>query len=222
MAPQSRWIAVYVPVWLAVACYYYLEPVVAQNSGQQVVKILAVFDQADMEMMTRVLHKTLAAHNRENSNNATPGEPSSSDTAKSSLDSSARYRKNIATNNPIRMEAVIYSAPWWINQTADDVCRLLLDHKPVAILALADEKAVFQVAVVASGFDIPVVGIRSGRDLDDSSFQVSAQPPPLTRPPPPPPPPPVFWKSIAFGNLLQICQSLRIVTQLCSLFFFLY
>ena len=185
MASQSRWIGVYALVWL-VACYY-LEPVLAQSSGQ-VVKILAVFDQADMEMMTRVLHKTLAAHNKENNptqqwtspttttttptTKTTSEPPSSNNNNNMKPSNSKRLRKNVS-NNQIRMEAVIFPAPWWINQTADDLCSLLLNHKPVAILALAEEKVVFQVAVAASGFDIPIIGIRSGRDLDDSSFQVS-------------------------------------------------
>ena len=211
--PRSRWILFWLLVWL-VTCYY-LGPAAAQQNGAQVVKILAIFDQGDLEMMTRVLHKTLVALNKENNRpqwksaasnpllrrdrrdsapsmergqfwNWTPPPPSTASNSfrgrpsvalskanYSSVSRASAALKNARSKSRLKIEAKVFPAAWWINQTADDLCALLLLHKPMAILALTDEKVVLHVALAASALQIPVIGIRTGRDLDDSSFQVS-------------------------------------------------
>jgi len=134
------------------------------------VKLIAVFDQADMETMSRVLQKNLASLNKERSGLTWHRTATNSGTMGQSLD------KGLGTfkwKERLQMESVIVSGEWWMNQTAQDLCRLLSSHKPVAILALAKESIVFHVSLAASHFHIPIIGTRAHRGLDDSSFQVS-------------------------------------------------
>ena len=140
------------------------------------VKFIAVFDQADMETMSRVLQKNLASLNKERGgltwHRTFATSSSSSSITSQSLD------KGLGTfrwKERLQMESVIVSGEWWMNQTAQDLCRLLSSHKPVAILALAKESIVFHVSLAASHFHIPIIGTRAHRGLDDSSFQVSHQ-----------------------------------------------
>ena len=143
------------------------------------VKILAVFDQADMETMERVMQKTLTALNKEKTawtaasgNGGGGGENASSAASPAPWYNGKRRKEWLAGR--LAVDSVAFSSQWWANQTADDLGRLIASHRPVAVLALsADEHSVFRVALAASTFHLPVIGARAQRGLDDSSFRVS-------------------------------------------------
>lgn len=156
------------------------------DADRPTVRILAVFDQADMETMERVMQKTLIALNKEKT--AWAGASfTSGDNATSSLSiggsSVPRVGSSRLLNTKRRkewlagrltVESVAFSSQWWANQTADNLNHLILSHRPIAVLALsADEQSVFRVALAAASFHLPVVGARAQRGLDDSSFRVS-------------------------------------------------
>lgn len=147
------------------------------------VRMLAIFDQADMETMERVMQKTLIALNKEKT--AWTGASFVSGTANDNTSSSAagsvqlrgsrfnmKRRKDWLAGR-LTVESVAFSSQWWANQTADNLNRLILTHRPIAVLALsADEQSVFRVALAAASFHLPVIGARVQRGLDDSSFRV--------------------------------------------------
>lgn len=157
------------------------------SSTSSVVRILAVFDQAELETMERVMHKTLIALNKEKTAWTGGGIGRLSN---SGIGADANVTASTATNGKRRkwlagggggsgggrltVDSVTFSSQWWLNQTADDLARLILTHRPVAVLVLsADDRSVFRVALAAAPFHLPVIGARAQRGLDDSSFRVS-------------------------------------------------
>ena len=140
-------------------------------SSSSAVRILAVFDQAEMETMERVMHKTLIALNKEKT--AWTGGIAADG---ANVTANGKRRKWLASSGGGRLtvDSVTFSSQWWLNQTADDLARLILTHRPVAVLALSsDDRSVFRVALAAAPFHLPVIGARAQRGLDDSSFRVS-------------------------------------------------
>ena len=145
------------------------------------VKILAVFDETDMETMERVMQKTLIALNKEKTawaGTSWMGEGIHNNN--SSLTSNVRgpwysgKRRKEWLAGRLTVESVAFSSQWWANQTADDLGHLFIHHRPAAVLALsADEHSVFRVALAAASYHLPVIGARAHRGLDDSSFRVS-------------------------------------------------
>lgn len=133
-----------------------------------VVRILAVFDQADVEVMERVAHKTLLALNKEKT---------AWSAGKFSRMGSIAGRRRPTTapgQSLLVVESVIQSAQWWKNQTAEDLGRLFVQHRPAAVMCLSvDEHSVFRVALAAAAHHLPVIGVRPQHGLDDSSFQVN-------------------------------------------------
>lgn len=154
----------------------------ATQSTSSTVRILAVFDQADIGTMERVMQKTLIALNKEKTawsgtswthNRAADNASSSSVSVVRGPWYNGKRRKDWLAGR-LTVESVAFSSQWWVNQTADDLGRLILSHRPVAVLALsADEQSVFRVALAAASFHLPVIGVRAQRGLDDSSFRVS-------------------------------------------------
>lgn len=138
----------------------------AEAGSVAVVKILAVFDQSEVELMERVMHKTLIALNKEKTSWAS---------ATTSLRTPSFLRRRPALQPPVLMvESVVQSCQWVTNQSAEDLNRFFLQHRPAAILVLsADERSVFRVALAAAAHHLPVIGARPHHGLDDSSFQVS-------------------------------------------------
>lgn len=139
------------------------------------VKILAVFDQADMATMERVMHKTLIALNKEktawsSSSSSYRSRPSSALTGRAT-----RQRAPLSdAPTALIVESVVFSVQWWINQTADDLGRLFVQHRPAAVLVLSsDEHSVFRIALAAAAHHLPIIGARARHGLDDSSFRVS-------------------------------------------------
>lgn len=210
MAHACKWLVMGLRLCWLLSCYYIASSTAqnVQNDGN--VKVLAIFNQDEMETMARVLNKTLAALNKESHslswqrvestlrNQLDPDYVSD----ESSLKLTGKGVVNQSKINAIRrwkerlkMESVIYSGQWWMNQTAEDLCRLILLHKPVAILALAEEQIVFHASLAASLFHIPIIGTRVQRGLDDSSFQVS--------------PAPVCSMSLSIANTLQSSARLQ-------------
>lgn len=153
-----------------------------QGAKSASVRILAVFDPIEMETMERVMQKTLIALNKEKTawtggwNRLNSG-IGATDVNISTSPAGRGQRKKLqwlAGGGRLAVDSVTYSSQWWINQTADDLERLIVSHRPVAILVLsADDYAVFRVALAASSFHLPVIGARVQRGLDDSSFRVS-------------------------------------------------
>lgn len=151
------------------------------RAGPPSVRVLAVFDASEMATMERVMQKTLIALNKEktawaagwNRQNSGIGAAADVNISTSSA-SRGKRRKWLAGGGRLTVDSVTYSSQWWINQTADDLDRLIVSHRPVAILVLsADDYSVFRVALAASLFHVPVIGARAQRGLDDSSFRVS-------------------------------------------------
>jgi hypothetical protein len=152
------------------------------RASSSVVRILAVFDQAELETMERVMHKTLIALNKEKTAWTGGGIGRLSN---SGIGADVNVTASTATNGKRRkwlagggvrltVDSVTFSSQWWLNQTADDLARLILTHRPVAVLVLsADDRSVFRVALAAAPFHLPVIGARAQRGLDDSSFRVS-------------------------------------------------
>ena len=164
-----------------------------QDTGSpSVVRILAVFDQSEMETMERVTHKTLIALNKEKTawtgssgngggrwnrllnsgigvNNVTSSINNNNKKSRSKW-----LASNAGPAARLTVDSVTFSSQWWLNQTAEDLGRLILTHRPVAVLVLsADDRSVFRVALAAAPFQLPVIGARAQRGLDDSSFRVS-------------------------------------------------
>jgi hypothetical protein len=159
--------------------------------SSSVVRILAVFDQSEMETMERVMHKTLIALNKEKT--AWTGSSGGGGAGgrwnrllnsgigvnvTSSINNKKSRSKWLASNAGaaarLTVDSVTFSSQWWLNQTAEDLGRLILTHRPVAVLVLsADDRSVFRVALAAAPFQLPVIGARAQRGLDDSSFRVS-------------------------------------------------
>uniref|UniRef100_A0A0P6GYG2 Glutamate receptor ionotropic, NMDA 3A n=1 Tax=Daphnia magna TaxID=35525 RepID=A0A0P6GYG2_9CRUS len=149
------------------------------RAGPPSVRVLAVFDASEMATMERVMQKTLIALNKEktawaagwNRQNSGIGAAADVNISTSSA-SRGKRRKWLAGGGRLTVDSVTYSSQWWINQTADDLDRLIVSHRPVAILVLsADDYSVFRVALAASLFHVPVIGARAQRGLDDSSFR---------------------------------------------------
>jgi len=133
-----------------------------------VVRILAVFDQADVEVMERVSHKTLLALNKEKT------AWSAGKFSRLGSFTSRRRPTSSSGQSSLIVESVIQSAQWWKNQTAEDLGRLFLQHRPAAVMCLSvDEHSVFRVALAAAAHHLPVIGVRPQHGLDDSSFQVN-------------------------------------------------
>lgn len=156
------------------------------KSSSTVVRILAVFDQSEMETMERVMHKTLIALNKEKTgwtggSAARWNRFNSGIAVDANVTSAQQPRKRSkwqmaspSNSGRLTLDSVTFSSQWWLNQTAEDLARLILTHRPVAVLVLSsDDRSVFRVALTAAPFHLPVIGARAQRGLDDSSFRVS-------------------------------------------------
>ena len=141
----------------------------------EVVTIVAIFNSEDLETMTRVLNKTLAALNKENGRNPWRNQVSSWNDYLPlgwMFEPGDHRRVRAKKSSRLQVDSVVYSAQWWMNQSSHDLCNLLSVHKTVAILVLADESSVLRAALISSIINIPVIGSRSSRTFDTSSFQV--------------------------------------------------
>jgi hypothetical protein len=163
-----------------------------QDTGSSsVVRILAVFDQSEMETMERVTHKTLIALNKEKT----------AWTDSSGNGGGGRWNRllnsGIGVNNVTSSINNKKSRNKWLTSNAGPAARLTVDsvtfssqcvsqsdgrrsrpshkltHRPEAVLVLmsADDRFVFRMALAAAPFQLPVIGARLPNE--DSTIHLS-------------------------------------------------